>query len=409
MPKFFTRSRSVLGRLWRFFSGREAENQTLLLERILSLLNQKLDALDQGLSNEQSLLNDKLGDLRMAVANQSTVLNDQLSREAFANQATVLNDQLSKLRQAIADQSNALNQQLSDVREAIENQSKITEDQAGRLYQDGDDVRQQLATLNVRLRDLQERLTHRAHSRSKSVAAAAAGGCGAATHELKEISFPPIKPRSAADLMRLIRDESFRALSDYFSSSRHGLVVLPEVQAFLFSLIRSLQPNCVVEIGQYHPALTTAMGEALGLNGRGVLHVLPGRDKGGPWLIEKHSHGSESVVRSYAVDALTFVDTMNKDKVAPELVVVNNADDFGISFVLERMSRLTDPAGLLLVRDPQRPDILEALKAFLSECPDWERNALLAPHSASEESARTAYLPPLMGTEYAFLFAPQQR
>ena len=189
--------------------------------------------------------------------------------------------------------------------------------------------------------------------------------------------------------MRIVSDTSFREASACFGSSGQRPPVVPELQALLFSIVRTLKPNHVVEIGQFHRALTAAMGEALWLNGSGVLHLLPGRDRSGTGTVEKLSPGAEHMIRSYAADALKFFDTMNGNDVVPELVIINDAGDFGMPFVLERSSQSVASAGLILVRDPQRPDIPQALARFVSERPQWQRNALLAPQSG-EGGARLA-------------------
>jgi hypothetical protein len=383
-----------------------------------SPLNDKLASLHEGMAHQTSLLNDKLGDLHEGMAHQTSLLNDKLNNlhEGIAHQTSLLNDKLDDLRHAIASQTNALNEKSAgrampegETSDPVQWRRSLVDD----LKRFHAEALKQLTTLNMRLRDLQEKasiasahkvslpeeseLGHRIHLSSEFQSAA--------NSDMSQIPFPAIRLDEKSGLMTMVERSEFRKCVQFFVSQMAGAQppAFALEQAFLFSLIRNLRPEHVFEIGCYRGAVTEIMCCALQANGTGVLHV-PGEDvpENARSMFDHWPNELRSFIRVHAVDEIGFLKQMKAEGITSELVVLNRLHNYELSFALESASIAVKPGGLVVIIDIDHADADIAIRNFLSHRPEWDPQPVKQVYLTDQTNASPAIL--AMG--WAILLAP---
>jgi hypothetical protein len=418
------------------------------------LLDDKLGDIQEGIAHQLGLLNDRLGDIQQGIAHQSGLLNDKLGdiQQGIAHQSGLLNDKLGDIHQGIAHQSGLLNDKLGELHEGIVNQSSLLHDMLGALCHDLErlndavkigllpsrhsallsetvgsrwsrdllsalgalqaEVSRQLDTLNRRVRDLQEGMRHFEPRRSAVSTSEDVGSPKSQApqprsfDELEKIPFPLMELTDVLSLSKLSTSKSYQRCVEYFAAdTREQLMLLAEPQAFLFSLIRTLKPQHVFEIGLHHRAITEAMCCALALNETGLLHVLSaGAENDAGRSFNDFPTESRDRARWYSADVVGFFREMRDEGIAPTLVIVNEPQFFDSSVILQCATGIVASGALILIRDGQRAEVSNAVEQFVSQHREWRLNAVF--ETAELDAAGVAHLPPLVGVGYAILFAP---
>jgi len=228
-------------------------------------------------------------------------------------------------------------------------------------------------------------------------------------HELEKIPFPSIELMDAFGLGRLATSKSYQRCVEHFAvGTGEQLLLFTELQAFLFSLIRTLKPEQVFEIGPHHRAITAAMCRALALNGIGLLHVLLTDEQDGARnVFNDFSTELRSRTRCYSADVVGFFAEMRDKVITPALVVVNDSQLFDSFVILECATSIIGSGGLILIRNGRHAEVSDAVGDFLLQHPEWRSNASVEA-AGPKHSAAVARVPPLVGVEYAILFAPSR-
>jgi hypothetical protein len=391
------------------------------IANLTGILNDKLSNLHEGMAHQTSLLNDKLGSVHKGIAHQTSLLNDKLGNlhEGMAHQTSLLNDKLGDLRDSIASLTNALSEK-SAVRAMPEGETSDPAEWRLNLIADlkrfHTEALRQLTTLNVRVRDLQEKLRiasagnvpHAQDSELENGIPLGSQFRSVTDFAVSQIPFPVIRLDEKSSLVTILESSEFRNCAQFFVGKMADcqLPGFAVEQAFFFSLVRNLRPEHVFEIGWHRGVVTEAMCRALQANGTGLLHLPAGGvpDRAGArfdrWMTELRPF-----VRVHATDELGFLEQMRAKGVTPELIVLNGLRDTELTVVMETASVVVKPTGLVVIADIEQAGTRTILRDFLSHHPEWASNNVLKPPHCPDPT-ELPHLPVLVGLECAVLRAP---
>ena len=367
-----------------------------------NLLNDKLSNIHEGIAHEASLLNDKLDNLHEGIAHQTSLLNDKLSalHEGTAHQTTLLNDKLGNIYEGVEHETRLLQEKLVDLQHQMANQTAVLSERFGEqtprdtgmsaelLAALSDnikflraDVLKQLATINIRLRDLQEKANMPGFAKVLASHASqlddqiVLNSDIARPIDVKQIPFPSVRvENNRIELSGMIADRQFQRCVEYFASEMTGeqLPTFAEEQAFLFSLIRNIRPEHIFEIGWNRGIVTEVMCRALQANGRGLLHV-PGDDVPDSAFpaFDRWPKELQRLIRVHSVDEIGFLETLKTQAIMADLIVLNGSREYELPVVLETASAAIRPNGLITIINPQSAEVDNAIRNFLSRHPRW--------------------------------------
>src|SRR4051812_43981932 len=167
----------------------------------------------------------------------------------------------------------------------------------------------------------------------------------------------------------------FAEVLAYFEDDpvRQRALVSPQVHALLYSIVRNLNPQHVVEIGVYKCATTEAIARALAAGGAGTIHAVdPFRPAYVSEILSRWPDELFNRVRLHAADSVTFFATLGQPKIVPSLVFVDGNHDYEFAyFDICSAARVLSPGGFLLVDNIAQPGPALAFQDFLAWNPGW--------------------------------------
>jgi predicted O-methyltransferase YrrM len=199
----------------------------------------------------------------------------------------------------------------------------------------------------------------------------------------------------------------FSEVLTYFenNASMQRALVSPHVHALVYSIVRNLDPQHVIEIGVYKCATREAIARALAAGNAGTIHAVdPFRPA---YIFEILSRWPPELftrVRLHAADSVTFFATLGMPKIEPSLVFVDGNHDYEFAyFDICSAARVSSPRGFLLVDNIAQPGPALALQDFLARNPGWlECGGKLASVVKAYDRNRTQ----ITNTDLAMLRAP---
>src|SRR5215213_2309434 len=193
----------------------------------------------------------------------------------------------------------------------------------------------------------------------------------------------------------------------YFENDaiKQRALVSPHVHALVYSIVRNLNPQHVIEIGVYKCATTEAIARALAAGNVGTIHAVhPFRPAYISEILSRWPHELFKRVRLHAADSVTFFATLGISNTEPSLVFVDGNHDYEFAyFDICSAARVLSPGGFLLVDNIAQPGPALALQDFVAWNPGWlECGGKLASIVKAYDRDRTQ----ITNTDLAILRAP---
>jgi predicted O-methyltransferase YrrM len=210
----------------------------------------------------------------------------------------------------------------------------------------------------------------------------------------------------------IVSSPDFARTERYFSENPAAArsLVSGASQALLFSLVRNLAPQHVIEIGTFKGGTSEAIGRALYANGGGLLHTIGPFDSG--IFLPLYRTWPEALrdrVRFYSVDSMAFFMRIQKNDIQPSLVFVDGNHDYEFAlFDILAAARCVVPGGFVVIDNVSQAGPYYAATDFLASHPEWldcaARSFQLDPTKAYD-SERTR----ILNTDLIVLRAPAAR
>jgi len=167
----------------------------------------------------------------------------------------------------------------------------------------------------------------------------------------------------------------FSKVLAYFENDtvRQRALVSAHVHALLYSIVRNLNPQHVVEIGVYKCATTEAIARALAAGDAGIIHAVdPFRPAYVSEILSRWPEELFKHVRLHAADSVTFFATLGMPKIVPSLVFVDGNHDYEFAyFDICSAARVLAPGGFIVVDNIAQPGPALAIQDFIAWNPGW--------------------------------------
>jgi predicted O-methyltransferase YrrM len=157
------------------------------------------------------------------------------------------------------------------------------------------------------------------------------------------------------------------------SPSSQRSLLSDAAQGLLYTVIRNLRPEHVVEIGTYKAGTAEGMARAMLANGRGILHTVSPFDAERVnailprWPLSLRAH-----VVYHQIDSMAFFMYIQKEGIRPGLVFIDGNHDYEFaSFDIQAAAKLLMPGGFIVVDNVSQAGPYFATQEFVSTHPDW--------------------------------------
>jgi predicted O-methyltransferase YrrM len=142
-------------------------------------------------------------------------------------------------------------------------------------------------------------------------------------------------------------------------------------QALLYTLIRNLRPNHVVEIGTYKGGIAEVLARAVHANGHGIVHTV-GPFDAEPFQAIEERWPSElrAATRFYPVDSMQFFMDADRAGLRIGLVLADGNHDYEFaSFDIAAAAKRLEPGGFIVIDNVSQAGRYFAAKDFLARNP----------------------------------------
>ncbi|HMF69739.1 MAG TPA: class I SAM-dependent methyltransferase, partial [Phyllobacterium sp.] len=220
---------------------------------------------------------------------------------------------------------------------------------------------------------------------------------------LKEIAAPTGKP---SDIVNLVSTPAYSDALAYFSEYPPRSILSDHSRAVIYTLIRTMRPDVVAEIGTMYAGTAEVMARALWENGTGIVHTTDplGGDRC-PQIIESWPQELQRLTRFHALNSMDFFHHLDRQQVTLDLVLVDGNHDFEFAlFDLQMSARLLRPGGIVIMDNVEQTGPFKASQLFLANNGEWrELGSAVASHarSAPFDNARAS----IPGTSFVILQA----
>ena len=195
---------------------------------------------------------------------------------------------------------------------------------------------------------------------------------------LSDIPYSSVDLNGSDPILAIIAASEYAITTNFFRdnpSARRSLVS-PESQALLYSLIRVLKPQRVVEIGTFMAATTEAIARALYANTTGILDTIDpfGKRRVRP-ILAAWPEGLRKTTVFHAVNSMQFFAEMERQQQRAELIFVDGNHDFEFAlFDIESAARFLSPGGFIVVDNISQPGPYMASRDFLARHRGWKEH-----------------------------------
>ena len=188
-------------------------------------------------------------------------------------------------------------------------------------------------------------------------------------------AFPIVDLAVADPIADILGAPAFRECVQFFAANEaiERALVSPVTQALLFTLVRNIRPEHVIEIGTYKASTTEAICRALCANNRGIIHTVDPYGAGmvfdtlrkWPALLRRH-------ICFYPTDSMDFYDLARHDDIRADVVFVDGNHDYEFAlFDIESAARLIRPGGFIIIDNISQAGPYFAARDFLRNHPRW--------------------------------------
>lgn len=192
-----------------------------------------------------------------------------------------------------------------------------------------------------------------------------------------------------------------------FASWPPASLMHPSSRAVLWTLVKELRPEVVIEVGTLFAGTTELLATGLVENGRGTIHTTDpyGADRC-PGIIGAWPPALQSVTRFHSLNSMDFFLWLENQRIALDLVLVDGNHDFEFAlFDLQMAARLIRPGGVIVMDNAEQTGPFHATRAFVDRNPAWtELGSALARYDKASpfDASRTSIRP----TSFLVLQAP---
>jgi predicted O-methyltransferase YrrM len=221
---------------------------------------------------------------------------------------------------------------------------------------------------------------------------------------LKEIAAPTGNP---SDIVNLVSMPAYSDALAYFAEYPPRSILSDHSRAVIYTLIRTMRPEVVAEVGTMFAGTAEVMARALWENGTGIVHTTDplGGDRC-PQIIASWPQEIQRMTRFYALNSMDFFLHLDRQRVMLDLVLVDGNHDFEFAlFDLQMSARLLRPGGIVIMDNAEQTGPFKACQLFLGNNREWrELGSAVASHtrSAPFDSARAS----IPWTSFVILQAP---
>src|SRR3984893_3958160 len=188
-------------------------------------------------------------------------------------------------------------------------------------------------------------------------------------------AFPIVDLAVADPIADILGAPAFRECVQFFAANEaiEQALVSPVTQALLFTLVRNIRPEHVIEIGTYKASTTEAICRALCANNRGIIHTV---DPYGARRRFDNLRKWPAVLRRhicfYPTDSMDFYDLARHDDIRADVVFVDGNHDYEFAlFDIESAARLIRPGGFIIIDNISQAGPYFAARDFLRNHPRW--------------------------------------
>ena len=193
---------------------------------------------------------------------------------------------------------------------------------------------------------------------------------------LSDIPYGSVDLNGSDPILAIIDAPEYPITTKFFEDNpaAQRSLVSPEAQALLYSLIRMLKPQRVVEIGTFRAATTEAIARALHANTTGVLDTIDpfGKRTVRPILAAWPEELRKTTV-FHAVNSMQFFAEMERLQQRAELIFVDGNHDFEFAlFDIKSAARFLTPGGFIVIDNISQPGPYMASRDFLARHRGWK-------------------------------------
>jgi predicted O-methyltransferase YrrM len=221
---------------------------------------------------------------------------------------------------------------------------------------------------------------------------------------LKAIATPTGEP---SDIVNLVSTPAYNDALAYFAQYPPRSILSDHSRAVIYTLIRTMRPEVVAEVGTMFAGTAEVMARAVWDNSTGIVHTTDplGGDRC-PKIIESWPQELQRLTRFYALNSMDFFHHLDRQRVMLDLVLVDGNHDFEFAlFDLQMSARLLRPSGIILMDNAEQTGPFKASQHFLANNREWrELGSAVASHtrSAPFDNVRAS----MPGTSFVILQAP---
>jgi predicted O-methyltransferase YrrM len=193
---------------------------------------------------------------------------------------------------------------------------------------------------------------------------------------ITNIAFPMVDLSTTLNpIPAILAAPEFATTKTYFAKSPSATRSLLSItsQVLLFSIIRNLRPDHVIEIGTYRAGTSEVLTRAAQANNHGTVHTISPFDADRVnaimpyWPAALRQH-----VQYHPMDSMAFFMKADNETIHPGLVLVDGNHDYEFaSFDIQAAAKRMRSGGFLFIDNVSQAGPYFATKDFIRANPDW--------------------------------------
>ena len=188
-------------------------------------------------------------------------------------------------------------------------------------------------------------------------------------------AYPHVDLAVADPIAAILSAPGFAEFADFFDVPNpvERSLVSAYTQALLYSLVRNLRPDNVIEIGTYRASTSKAICRALHANGHGFLHTVDPFNTGSIMrLIRRWPAGLRDRLCYYPLSSMEFFNIALHRGLTSDLIFVDGNHDYEYAlFDIHSAARLLRPGGFIAVDNISQGGPVYAARDFIGVHPAW--------------------------------------
>jgi predicted O-methyltransferase YrrM len=195
----------------------------------------------------------------------------------------------------------------------------------------------------------------------------------------------------------------------YKTAASQRALIPAAAAALIYTLVRNVKPQHVVEIGTYYGGTAEVICRALYENGSGILHtVAPFEAESVYPIFESWPQELRQHLEFYLMTSMDFYYRLNARGVRPEIALIDGDHSYPAAlFDIQSLAKSLERRGFLLIDDVSQPGPYYAAMDFLQRNPDWTQCKARNPKWADPNKAIDRERTSIPETNFEILRAPR--